>query len=510
MDAKLSIMTSSGDSPETFDVVEWTAPSLPAAQAPLPGVPLARPAGRRWAGRPRLLVCGLIVLVAVAAGGWWTFLRPAPVEITYVGAPVANAGSVLDSAKVGLAALVQADRGVLSPTSSCYFQRPSRPAAGARRSDIGGSILCGPVLFFDGSASRPYLSFPLTEHPGVDGTADLFVAAQPTSPDPAAVPPGVVLVRPAGTSKPRTDAGIKAPVPPPAMADLLTPTDLTHPVILPRAPSTAVIGSNSTTVTLQGMGPVADFGSGIDEQSTPTGQKLLAFELAFGAGENLQASPGELVLGVSIGGLTPRQLPLDSNTDERGQEFVVAVSPSVTSVDLVLTDGGITQRLSLLTGLPAPTNITLLQGPTRQQAVIGSGSATALVDADGQQFTAHLSLQIFGAALGFFMPSTLAHPASTSDAFLVVGLCFTSADFVDTTTCYRFRATDLTVTPTGGEPIRAEYVPTLAGRVPVFEVPANFTIGTVTVAGSEASGEGWSMAITQPYSYPLKLTPRID
>jgi hypothetical protein len=293
---------------------------------------------------------------------------------------------------------------------------------------------------------------------------------------------------------------------------VLEAVDAVHPAVLRAAPRDAVIGSNSTTITLENSGFVSDFVSGRDERSAPPGHVLLAFTLAFGAGENSLAPLKTLKVEVSIAGGAARRLALSENTSESGQLFVVALPSTSTPVELEVIDAGFTQGLSLVTGVPDPANISALRSYIQFQLVSGSGAAVAQVHSDGG-FTAHLKVQLTSAQLYFFVPGSNAHPRSTRDEFLALGLCYQSADFVDSSTCFSFRATDVFVTPSGGPPISGRSVhiddSSEVGNITVFEVPAGTTTGTIAIKGSE-SGDGFSMTITRPLFIPFHLKPQID
>jgi hypothetical protein len=175
-------------------------------------------------------------------------------------------------------------------------------------------------------------------------------------------------------------------------------------------------------------------------------------------------------------------------------------------VDLALTDSGVTQRLSILTGKPSAGNVAVLRRADRSVRINASGTATAHVNARGTPFDAHLTLHAYSAYLGYFLPSRHAHPRSPDKAFLQIDVCYQSADFVDSKTCHGFRSTDQSIALTGGGVIPARDLDPRSNdsSTIVFEVPATFTSGTLRISGSESSSDGWSMTVAQPYS--LKIT----
>ncbi|MEO6702668.1 MAG: hypothetical protein ABI140_06665 [Jatrophihabitantaceae bacterium] len=302
----------------------------------------------------------------------------------------------------------------------------------------------------------------------------------------------------------------KVPATPKSAPDVLVAAESTRS-LLRVAPRTAVMGGSNIKLTLRAFGPVADYtAAGIGERSAPAGQSLLGFRLAFDGGENDFVKLQSLKLGVSIAGRPPRQLPIAAtSTDESGQLFVVAARSGTDPIDLVLTDAGITQRLSLRTGLPAATNIAFLRAPVRFHSASGSGTAVAQVS-DGGDFTAHLSVQLSSAQFYYFVPRGLTHPSSPQDVFVHLDLCYRSADFTDSKTCHTFRNSDVIVTPTGHRPVRGQSITLDGYPVTMFEVPATFSTGTITIAGSETSGDGFSMTISQPLTIRLNLRPVFD
>jgi hypothetical protein len=237
--------------------------------------------------RTKYLGLALVVVGALAVGSWWFFLRSSsiPIKITYSGTTVNDPGAVLTTAQHNLAALVKNHDGQLKGSSRCYFQRPTKSA---RRSpsDVANTLLCGPVLFFDGEATHPYLSYRLSMDRTEGNAVRLNVEDRPIATHPEAAPAGVTLVRPDGTSEPLSTAGMAVPIPPSAAADVLQAVEVVHPVHLRKATRNAVMGSNAIKIRLDEYGPVRDYGEGTDERSAPPHQRLIGFRAQFDGGEN--------------------------------------------------------------------------------------------------------------------------------------------------------------------------------------------------------------------------------
>ncbi|HJQ42062.1 MAG TPA: hypothetical protein VJ831_03160 [Jatrophihabitantaceae bacterium] len=278
--------------------------------------------------------------------------------------------------------------------------------------------------------------------------------------------------------------------------------EVTDPMTTARR--SAVMGSANAFVTLLAFGRMSRVHEPSHDVPAAAGDKLRAFQLAFSQGEVGSVDMPSLNLGLSVDNGAVHRLPLDDRTSSSGQFFVADVPSSARSVDLVLTDAGITQRLSILTGQPGPNNIAVLQRTDRTAGVTDYGHATGLVTVDGHSFTVHLNISVRGADLEYFARGK--HPTSRTRAFLYIGICYQGVEFTDPDTCHGFRSTDQFLTPRGGAPIAARDLADDPNRgYTVFEVPANFTSGVLTVRGSESSNDGWHMTITQPYKVAVNF-----
>jgi hypothetical protein len=453
---------------------------------------------RRLSRRVQLVLLVLVVLVAAIGGYRWLTQSDKPVRITAYGQPVAEPQQVLDAAEQRFQSYANERHGVLGDDARCWFQRTSGST------DIGGTLLCGPVLFYDGDPNAPYLRFPLIAH-GTGSPVRLEAEGQPTTDQPSAAPGGTTLVRPSGTTQPLHSAGISAPIPPPADPDTLTPTDAVHPAELVQAPPSAVIGSDSITLTLTSYGQVDDFGSGSAERSTPDGSQLFAFRLAFDGGENGFARPSQLDFGVAVGSATPRRLHLsDSSIPGSGQLFVVA-SPPGAPLDLVLTEHGITQRMSLRDGTPAPGNIEFLQSPHGVNPDRFAVTVPAVVTVAGHPKKTQLFVELDSVDRQFFVPGSAAHPAEHDHVFLFLSLVYRTAVMPGS---FGFATPDiLTLTPRGGTPLHGKIIN--GSATPLFNVPVDMTDATITLAGSE-SHLGYTLSFPAPVSFPLRLNPETD
>ncbi len=301
---------------------------------------------RRFAIR-LIAVCVLGVLVGA---GWLVFKPPVDRQLTSYGRPVANAAQLLDQTERVMRAAVTDRHGSRGSDARCYYATDSAvPTVGGSDSDlpvaVGDRMLCGPVLFIDGDRSRPFLSFDLIATPTPAGTMRLAVNSpdgESNTPDPR---PASQLIRPDGKLPPATER-LTTPRPPAAVGDVLTTTSTLRSQLTTAPPTARMVGQLSG-VRLVEYGYVASYGWGDRTRTAPAGYRLLAFATVPLAGESGSQQPD---LSVRVDGV--ERGPLTSTSDY----LVTAVPARARSVDLVLTDSGLKQSISLLTGAPNAGN----------------------------------------------------------------------------------------------------------------------------------------------------------
>ncbi|HJQ03296.1 MAG TPA: hypothetical protein VJ851_16995 [Jatrophihabitans sp.] len=301
---------------------------------------------RRFAIR-LLAVC---VLGLLGGAGWLVGRPPAAIQLTSYGIRVSNAAPLLAQAERAMTAEVRARHGAKARDARCYFSTvagagdavgptDSRPTA------IGDRLFCGPVLFVDGDPDRPYLTFDLVAGSSLpDGGIRLALASLVGEPDAADPRPASLLVRPDG--KQPGPMRLTPPPPPAAVGDVLTTASTLRTPLTPAPPDAQMVGQVSG-IRLVEYGFVASYGWGDRARRAPAGYRLLAF-----ATDQL---PGELAdqlpdLSVRVDG--QERGPLTQTSDY----LVTAVPLHARSVDLVLTDSGLKQSISLLTGRPNGPN----------------------------------------------------------------------------------------------------------------------------------------------------------
>lgn len=446
-----------------------------------------KPVGVASAQRPRrplLIKLGLIAVVVVLLAAAAVVVVPHLSQpLTYEGRRIVNPSQVLAQAATNVRTFVGEHHGVDDSSTRCYFLEPAKPAAGARKTNVASTILCGPVLFVDGTVGHEYLRFDLRSTGTTGGKVSLATARTPLSDRPSPLPHGVILKRPDGLRPPSGNGGLAVPPPPPAAANTLTSASIGSQTV-PAAPASAVIGSLNGGLRLENVGTVTRFGSFETARSAPLGQKLIAFRVGpfidnDGALKSLLASTT-----VSVNGGPGRHLP-----PATAPYYVLAVPASAASVNLVVTDAGYTQTISLLTGQPGPHNVTVLARTNRlvtlhQTKPVTFKFSPAIIGPHHKaQTTDTVSLTVTSAALTFWAGGTN-HPASSpANAWLVPTYSYTDPDHPGQT--FGLPSSVMTFTPQGGSPITATNLAIAPNRtLNVFSVPGSVVSGTLTITGS--------------------------
>jgi hypothetical protein len=289
-----------------------------------------------------------VCVLGLLAGAGWVVLEPRPAPtLTSYGQPVTNATSLLRQTEASMRRLVHARHGMLARGSRCYYTGVAGDELSpGNQTAIGDRMLCGPVLFVDGDRSRPYLTYNLIARPAGRNRLRLAVS----DPDGDAVTagdprPDSRLIRPDGQLPP-AEATLSRPSPPAAVGDVLTTTSTLRTPLTP-APSDAVMVGQLSGVRLVEYGFVDVYGWGDRARTAPSGSRLLAFAAEPVPGEMAAANPD---LAVRVDGRERGPLAVTSDY------VVIAVPKHARQVELVLTDSGLKQSVSLLTGKPDANN----------------------------------------------------------------------------------------------------------------------------------------------------------
>ncbi|HTZ44702.1 MAG TPA: hypothetical protein VMB79_12645 [Jatrophihabitans sp.] len=471
---------------------------------------------RRFAIR-LIAVCVLGVLI----GAGWTMLQPARTrELTSFGAPVSNAGSLLSGTEQAMRALVHGQHGNVPADARCYYATGTDPEAGATDSAggaaaagapgragtggvgrgspdphpaaaIGDRMFCGPVRFVDGDPDRPFLTYDLVSTAGPDGRSRLSLAdphGVQLSADPR---PDEALIRPDGEQPPaRLD--LAAPRPPAAIGDVLTTTSTLRTPLTP-APASAVMVGQLSGVRLVEYGFVDVYGWGDRARTAPAGYRLLAFAVAPVPGELAAANPD---LAVRVDGHERGPLAMTSDY------LVTAVPRHAHQVDLLLTDSGTTQSISLLTGRPAATNpaVTVRQH-VRQQLGANRPVRVRLKTAAGTgELTGTLTVRQLSLS---YWAADGSHCSQPDRAWLHVGAVL---KLDGDRQAYGAEAGLLSVTLPGGTPQHSRNAaPDPASAVDdVVEVPASIGAGTLSFAGTVTTDKG-TLTVVTPLTLPFRF-----
>jgi hypothetical protein len=192
--------------------------------------------------------------------------------------------------------------------------------------------------------------------------------------------------------------------------------------------------------------------------------------------------------------------------------IVAAVPASAKTVDLTLSDSGLTQSFSLMSEKPDPKNIQVLARANRsftsgQTLNATYNYSTKVVFADhstGQTQTAMIKLATATLA---YRDDTNNYTASGVDkALLIPDVVYTGSHDGGP---YGVDTSLLTFTPTGGTAITAKNISSDPTKIRnVFEVPAGVTTGTITVGGTatetfSGSASTYTVTVATPINFSV-------
>ena len=432
-------------------------------------------------GRRRLLIGGGVALVLFIAVGSFLVLRGDEPRFEWQGEEISEPEVILEDAEATVDTLVDERNGALSDDSRCYFSLPEDEGI----KDVNDWVRCGPVLFVDGDVEEPYLSFPLTAADD-DGDLRLEVGERPVDPEPTALDPDERLERPDDLQPPEGAGGLEPPEPPPAPEDLLGVVDL-GPTSTGTPPAGAVIGSLSASYELTVLASIDRYGLGDTARRPADGHQLIAFEVSKGLGEIVLGN-GNPTVEVQIDEGTPRDV---TDLIDGDNPVVVSAPEDAGSVDLVVTDGDVVQRLSLLDGAPDAGNLQVLTRTNRSQTI----GQTHEVSVTGTDAIGSLPLagtvDVAEVHLGWALQEDPTKRASSGEtALLIVVLNYNWPNVTPSDGGLAEQAFTLAL-PDGRAIPAVNLAPDPANEVIIaFEVPADFTEGTLNIGGVSSQPGG--------------------
>jgi len=444
---------------------------------------------RRFAVR----LVAMAVLAVLVGAGWTLFRPPASLELLSYGRPVSSAGAVLHAGEQALRSEVRSRHGVLAHDSRCYFEGLGPQPTGRAPQPISDRMLCGPVRFVDDDASRPFLSFSLVSSPAPGDTMRLSLGSF-HSDGPVGDPrPALSLVRPDGQRPPATDR-LRAPAPPPAVGDVLT-TASTLPTPLTAAPAEAVMIGQVSGVRLVEYGTVPSYGWADTARVAPSGSRLVAFATAGVPGESGDQPPD---LSVRVDGSL--RGPLTATSDY----IVTAVPDSAKQVDLVLSDSGVQQSISLLTGKPDGDNPAVTTRTHDRQVLNTARAIRVRLQAKSGAGVVFGTLQVRQVALSFWADDGRSC-SGLDQAWLHIGALL---KFDGDRQYYGAEAGLLSVVlpEAGTRTVTNAAADPQTGVDDVAAVPASTTTGSIRFSGTITTSRG-TMTVLTPLTIPFRIPP---
>ncbi|QNG36318.1 hypothetical protein F1C76_06710 [Geodermatophilaceae bacterium NBWT11] len=429
----------------------------------------AQPATR--SSRKPLVIGGAVLLVALlVAGGLFFFLRGG--DFTYAGRTVTEPEKVLTDGESAIDAYVSSRNGASSDDTACFYRYLD-----ADTTDVQDDLVCGPVLFVDGDTEAQYLQLPVTPSAG-SGDVTLEVAAEPSDPEPQPIGDRELLSRPDGSSPPDGAGGLEVPEPQRAEPGY-TAEGPFDDVTLEAPSGPAVLAGPAARVTVTEVGETDRVGTGDDARRPAEGEVFRVFGYQLDSGIGLSNTAPSLAYRVDGGD----EVPVDSALVSPGASIEGLLSvPEGATLDLVVTDGDVVQTLSLVDGTPGPDNLQVLVRENTEAAPVPAQQIPGVISAPGRVTTPFtFTVTVQSAELSYYAGTNVtALPSGPDRAFLVL-----DTDLVaDGLSGGEGPAEYFTLTLPDGTVVPSQDLvpdPSLVGTA--FDVPADFTEGTLTFGG---------------------------
>lgn len=444
--------------------------------------------GRRFAIR----VVTVVVLAVLIGAGWVLFRPRSLTELTSFGLPVANSGPLLRTAEAAMHRTVQTRHGALASGARCYYEQPNPgPVDADEPQAIGDQIFCGPVRFVDGDPGRPFLTYNLLSTPAAHGRMELAIGSQDGDGTAADPRPAIRLMRPDGKAAPKSDR-VRSPRPPAAVGDVLTTTSTLRSG-LTTAPSSAAMVGQVSGVRLVEYGFVDSYGWAETARTAPAGYRLLAF-----ATDPLPGEAGDQPPDLSVRVDGQERGPLAATSDY----VVTAVPKKARQVDLVLTDSGSKQSISLLTGQPDPGNPTVTVRRHLAQRLTSSHPVKVRLQTKGGAGALAGTFTLSSVSLSYWAANGKNCP-EPDQAWLHIGALL---QLEGDKQAYGAESSLITVTVPDGATMTASNAAAdvSTGVDDVVQVPASLTGGSITFSGSVKTAKG-TLTVLTPVTVPFSI-----
>ena len=417
------------------------------------------------------LVAGAAVLAVLLVVGGVLFFRGDPIRLD--GRDVADPEGVLADADDVLAGYAEERSGVTGDDSRCWFE-----LTGPDSDEVRDALVCGPVLLVDGDPDRSWLRLPVSAE--TDGDQVRLTVDSPA--DDAELeerPDADLLRRPDGGTPPEGSGGLEVPPPPQAEAGWVVGgpfTDVSWTA--PAAP--ARLSGAAVSVTITGLAEPERVGEGQSARRAADGERLVAVQYLIAGGEG--ASTATPAVSYQVDDADPLVVDPALVVPGATLEAVLSVPEDVEAADLVVDDAGVQQRLSLLTGQPGPGNLQVVNRANRGVDLNAVQPLTAFLSGPGRApAPVDLTVAVTRARLFWFAGADGSkRPADPSRAWLVLDTSMAAPNSPAGPLPVEFLSLAL---PDGSVVRAVDLDDDPVNTQPGFDVPGDFTAGTVTVTG---------------------------
>jgi hypothetical protein len=417
--------------------------------------------------------------------------RPEPVALTFAGQQIDDPDRVLRDGENRVKALLATRYGVEAAMSRCYFTSDSEEA-GQSPVPVNHQLACGPVFLTGGDSLHPYVVFQMAAEGGSRGPVRLSISGDASNQLISGPISGERVVRPDGLRPPIGNGGLESPPPPPAVADLLTTAATIGSGVTQAGPASVMVGPTGG-VRLLSYGFIEHYATGLRARSAPPGRRLLAFAVAAVPGELENSAPQ---LSVRVDGVERGPLLVSSDY------IVLAVPGAAKAVELVMTDGGLKQSLSLLDGASAPDNPVVSSRRNRLvKLAVAKDIRVRVKDSTGTGVTTGV-VTFSGAELSYWA-GVGGHADGPPKALLHVKA---TVRLLGDPHAYGAEAGLISAAAKGGQAQKSRNAAADAATEVdnVVEVPANLVDGTMTYSGAVTTSKG-TITVLTPITVPFTI-----